>query len=66
MTFMKEYGRGDLQNCPTAGLKRPLGLQKFEASRIARQSAHEGIRVVKVVSQMHRPTLPPEDISVRG
>jgi hypothetical protein len=28
------------------GLDRPLGLQKVEASRISRQSAHEGGKVV--------------------
>jgi len=44
-------------------LDRPLGLQKAEAPRISRQSAHEG---GKVVSTTNRPPLPPGDIiSVR-
>jgi hypothetical protein len=38
------------------GLDRPLGFQEFEAPRIARQSAHEG---GKVVSPPHRPPLSP-------
>ena len=38
------------------GLERPLGLQEVEASRISRQSAHEGD---KVVSLTHRPPLTP-------
>ena len=41
------------------GLDRPLGLQKVEAPRISRQSAHGGNNVV---SPMHRPPLPPVDI----
>jgi len=38
------------------GLDRPLGLQEVEASRISRQSVHEG---GKVVSHKHRPPPPP-------
>ena len=38
------------------GLDRPLGLQEVAVSRISRQSAHEG---GKVVSHTHRPPLPP-------
>jgi len=34
------------------GLGRPLGLQEVEASKISKQSAHDG---GKVVSHMHRP-----------
>jgi hypothetical protein len=44
---------------PTTGLDRPLGFQEVEASRISRQSAHEG---GKVVSATHRPPLPPGKI----
>jgi hypothetical protein len=42
-------------NNPFTGLDRPVGLQEVEASRIFRQSAHEG---GKVVSCTHRPPLP--------
>jgi hypothetical protein len=35
-------------------LNRPIGFQQFEASRISRQSAHEG---GEVVSLTHRPAL---------
>jgi hypothetical protein len=66
MTVINEYEGADLQNYPTAGLNRPLGLQEVEASRIARQSKQELVRVFKVVSHTHRPTLPPGDISVGG
>jgi len=69
MTVINEYGVADLQNYPTAGLNRPLGLQEVETSRIARQSIHElvkVVKVVKVVSHTHRSTLLPGDISVRG
>ena len=38
------------------GLDGPLGLQKVEAPRIFRQSAHED---GKVVSPKNRPPLPP-------
>jgi hypothetical protein len=41
-------------------LERPLGLQDFEAPRIARKSVHEG---GKVVSPKHRPPLTPGDIA---
>jgi hypothetical protein len=34
----------------------PLGFQEIEATRISRQLAHEG---GKVVSPTHRPFLPP-------
>jgi hypothetical protein len=37
----------------------PLGLQEVGASRISRQSVHEG---GKVVSPTHRPPLPPKEI----
>jgi hypothetical protein len=43
---------------PITGLDRPLGLKEFEASRISRQSAHDG---GKVVSPTHRLPLPPGD-----
>jgi hypothetical protein len=65
MAVINEYGGAHLQNYPTAGLNRPLGLQEIEVTRIARQSALELVRVVKVVSHTHRPTLPTGDISVR-
>jgi hypothetical protein len=45
---------------------KPLGLQGVEAPRISRQSVYEDC---KVISTMHRLTLPPGDISdtsVRG
>jgi len=42
--------------CPYTRLDRPLQLQEVEASRISRQSAHEG---GKVVTPTHRPHLPP-------
>ena len=38
----------------------PIGLQELEASRIYRQSAYEGSRVV---SRIHRPSLPPRRYS---
>jgi hypothetical protein len=41
------------------GLYRPLGLQKVEAPKMSRKSAHEG---GMVVSHTHRPPLPPGDI----
>ena len=46
-------------------LDMPLGLQQVEASRISRQSAHEG---GKVVSPTPQPLFPPGDtlIYVRG
>jgi hypothetical protein len=44
---------------PYTGLDWPLGLQEVEASRISRQSAHDG---GKVVSPKHRPLLPPREI----
>jgi len=56
MTVINEYGGADLQNYPTADLKRLLGLQEVEASGIVKQSAQELVRVVKVVSHTHRPT----------
>jgi hypothetical protein len=37
----------------------PISLQEVEATRISRYSVHE---CGKVVSRMHRPTLPPRDI----
>jgi hypothetical protein len=40
-------------------LLEPLGLQKVEAPRISRQSAH---KCGKVVSPTHRPPLPPGNI----
>ena len=44
------------------GMDRPLGLQQAEASRISRQSVHEG---GKFVSPTHRPPLPPsQEISL--
>jgi hypothetical protein len=48
-----------LQSYPITVLDRPLGLQEVEASRISRQSAHEG---GKFVSPTQRPHLPPGDI----
>jgi hypothetical protein len=66
MTVINKNGGADLQNYPTAGLKRFLGLQKVETSRIARESAHELVRVVKVVNHTHRPTLRTGDLYVRG
>jgi hypothetical protein len=44
---------------PITGLERPLGLQEVEATRISRQPAHEG---GKVVSPTHRPLLHPRHI----
>jgi len=46
---------GEAKSSPIAGLDR---LNKTEAPRISRQSAHEG---VKVVSPTHRLPLPPGD-----
>jgi hypothetical protein len=46
-TYVKSYS--------ITGLDRCLGLQKLEAPRISRQSAHEG---AKVVGPTHRPPLP--------
>jgi len=43
---------------PITGLERPLGIQKFDASRISRQSANKG---GKVSSRTYRPLLPPQD-----
>jgi hypothetical protein len=45
---------------PITGLERPLGFQEVEASRISRQSACEG---GKVVSPKHRPPLTPKKYS---
>jgi len=42
------------------GLGRLLGPQEIQAPRISKQSAHEG---GKAVSHMHRPPVPPGDIS---
>jgi hypothetical protein len=42
-------------NLPIAGLDWPIGVQKVEASRFSRQSAHES---GKVFSPTHRPLLP--------
>jgi hypothetical protein len=44
---------------PATGLDRSLGFQQVEAPRISRQSAHDG---GKVVSPMHRLSLPPGKI----
>jgi len=44
---------------PITGLDRPQGLQEVEASRISRQSAYEG---GKIVSRKHRLSLPPGNI----
>ena len=44
-----------------AGLDKPLELQKVEAPRTSRQSAHEG---GKIVSPTQRPPLPPGDTPV--
>jgi len=41
---------------PITRLDSPLGLQEVEATRISRQSAHEG---GKVVNPTHLPSLPP-------
>jgi len=41
------------------GPGQALVLQEFEASRISRQSAHGG---AKVVSRIHRPPAPPGNI----
>jgi hypothetical protein len=46
---------GTVASCLCTGLDRPQGLQMVKASRIFRQSAHEG---AKVVSTTHRPPLP--------
>jgi hypothetical protein len=46
---------------PITGLDRPLSLQEVEAPRISRQSANES---GKFVSPMHRPPLPPQEISL--
>ena len=43
---------------PITALNCPLGLQKFEASRIYTKSTHED---GKVVNPRHRPPLPLED-----
>jgi len=48
------------KSCPFTGLGRPFGLQKAEAPRISKQSAHEGS---KVISLKHRPPLPPRRYS---
>ena len=51
------------RNCksnPITGLDWPWGFQEAEASRMSRQSAHEG---GKVVSPTHRPPLPPREYS---
>jgi hypothetical protein len=47
--------------CPFTGLDKPLEVQEFEASRISKQSAHEG---EKVVGLIHRPLLPPRHIPI--
>ena len=44
------------KNNPITDLDRPLQLQEFAASRISRQSAHEG---EKVFSSAHGLPLPP-------
>jgi hypothetical protein len=44
---------------PFVGVYRPLGLQEFEATRIRRQLAHEGGKVVRITLW---PLLPPGDI----
>ena len=50
---------GIKSTCSCTGLNRPLGLQEVEVSRIFRQTAREGS---KVVSLTHRPPLPPLEI----
>jgi hypothetical protein len=45
---------------PISGLDKPLGLQQIEASKISRQLAQEG---GKVVSPPHQPPSPPGDIA---
>jgi hypothetical protein len=42
-------------------LNRPLALQEAEVPRISKQSTHEE---GKAVSPTHRPSLPPQNISL--
>ena len=65
VTVVKIWHR---KSYPIRVLDRPLGLQDVGAPSVSRQSANEG---GKVVSSMHRPSLPSQErflvlISIRG
>jgi len=48
--------RIDMPSYPFTGLGRPLGLQKFEAPRLSRKSAHECGKVVNPARSPPAPT----------
>jgi hypothetical protein len=53
---MQSFVQPDSISYSITGQDRPTEIQEVETSRISRQSAHEG---GKVVSPTHRPSLPP-------
>jgi hypothetical protein len=55
---VQEFVAAVASSYPITALNCPLGLQKFEASRIYTKSTHED---GKVVSPRHRPPVPSED-----